>query len=44
MEKFQIFGSKNSIDYDIMVFVDYIGSIQDSHNRITQYDKRRGVL
>lgn len=44
MEKFQIFGSKNSIDYDIMVFVDYIGSIQDSHNRITQYDKELSLI
>jgi hypothetical protein len=30
MKKFQIFGSKSSQDYDVMVFVDEIPSIEDA--------------
>ena len=29
MERFQIFGSENSLDYDVMVFVDEIPEIID---------------
>lgn len=36
---FQIFGSKSSRDYDVIVFVDDIGTIQESHELISKLDK-----
>lgn len=36
---YQIFGSKSSRDYDVIVFVDEIGTIQESHELITKLDK-----
>ena len=39
MERFQIFGSENSLDYDVMVFVDEIPEIIDqSHTLCKMYD------
>jgi hypothetical protein len=39
MERFQIFGSENSLDYDVMVFVDEIPEIIDqSHTLCKIYD------
>lgn len=39
MEKFQIFGSENSLDYDVMVFIDEIPeSIDQSHTLCKIYD------
>jgi len=38
-EKYQIFGSHDSHDYDIMIFVNHIDSIQNSHERIYIFDK-----
>lgn len=32
---FQIFGSQSSMDYDVLVFVDKLGSIQENHETIT---------
>ena len=32
--KFQIFGSASSLDYDVMVFVDKLESIESNHQRI----------
>jgi len=37
--EYQIFGSKDSIDYDVMVFVDRIGNKQESHERVANFDK-----
>ncbi len=39
MEKFQIFGSKSSEDYDVMVFVDKIPSIEDAKSLCEKFDK-----
>jgi len=38
-EVYQIFGSKSSTDYDIMFFVDSLGTIQESHELISKLDK-----
>ena len=38
MLKYQIFGSKSSQDYDILVFVDKLGTIQENHEAITILD------
>lgn len=35
----QIFGSKSSTDYDIMFFVDTLGTTQESHEIIAEIDK-----
>jgi hypothetical protein len=37
--KFQIFGSESSLDLDVLVFVDSIPSIQESHILCGEYDK-----
>lgn len=34
MIKFQIFGSKSSQDYDVLVFVDKLGTISENHELI----------
>jgi len=39
MRLHQIFGSKSSTDYDIMFFVDTLGTIQESHEIISEIDK-----
>lgn len=39
MTRHQIFGSKSSTDYDIMVFVDKITTIQESHEIVSKLDK-----
>jgi hypothetical protein len=38
MLKYQIFGSKSSQDYDVLVFVDSLGTIQENHEAITILD------
>lgn len=41
MRRFQIFGSENSLDYDVMVFVDQIPEIIDqSHTLCKMYDAK----
>lgn len=40
---YQIFGSKSSRDYDVIVFVDDIGTIQESHELITKLDKHLAI-
>lgn len=40
MIKYQIFGSKSSQDYDVLVFVDKLGTIQESHELITVLDNQ----
>ena len=37
--KSQIYGSKSSHDYDIIIFVDKLGTIQESHELIEKYDE-----
>jgi len=39
-EDYQIYGSEDSKDYDIMIFVDKIGCIQESHERVAEFDKK----
>ena len=36
--KFQIFGSASSKDYDVIVFVDSLGTIQESHDAVTVFE------
>ena len=36
--KFQIFGSENSTDYDVMVFVDEILDVESSHRLCKEHD------
>lgn len=36
--KFQIFGSENSTDYDVMVFVDEISDVESSHQLCKKHD------
>jgi hypothetical protein len=36
---YQIFGSKSSVDTDIMVFVDSLGNINDNHKMCSEYSK-----
>ena len=38
--KFQIFGSENSTDYDVMVFVDEILDVESSHILCKEYDTK----
>lgn len=38
-EKFQIFGSKSSQDYDVLVFVDELSNIDSNHKRIKQFNQ-----
>ena len=44
MDKIQIFGSETSTDYDIMFFVDSIGTIQESHELIEKIDKELSTI
>jgi hypothetical protein len=37
--KFQIFGSSSSIDYDILIFVDKLGTIQENHDLVDEYNE-----
>lgn len=41
---FQIFGSKYSQDYDVLVFVDKIGSIKENHETITRLDNELALI
>ena len=43
-ENFQIFGSEDSKDYDIMVFVDEIGTKQESHERVAEFDRKLSLM
>ena len=37
--KYQIFGSKSSQDYDVMVFVDELSNIDSNHQRIKEFNQ-----
>lgn len=41
---FQIFGSASSRDYDVLVFVDKLGTIQENHETITKLDKEISLI
>lgn len=38
MIKYQIFGSVSSIDYDVLVFVDSLGTIQENHDTVHRFN------
>lgn len=42
--KYQIFGSKSSVDYDMMIFVNTLGTTQESHDLCLEYDKILGKI
>lgn len=44
MLKYQIFGSQSSRDYDVLVFVDRLGTIQENHELITILDRELAIL
>ena len=43
-EQYQLFGSKDSIDYDIMVFVDELGTTQENHETVAEFDRKLSLL
>jgi len=43
MQKYQIFGSKTSQDYDILVFVDKLGTIDENHSYIKELNKEFSI-
>jgi len=38
MIRYQIFGSASSVDYDVLVFVDSLGTIQENHDTVHHYN------
>lgn len=38
-EKFQIFGSRSSRDYDVLVFVDQFGTTEENHQTVKRYNE-----
>lgn len=43
-EDYQLFGSSDSIDYDIMVFVDSLGTTQENHDTVTELDRKLALI